>query len=415
MGLPLSICIPSHNRARLLERTLGKLANCQDLFSEIVVSDNASADDTGEVVRSFEARFDSLRYVRQSENFGAFRNIYASMILAKSEFAFVLSDDDALVPAGIRQALATIVDDPECVAVYGGYEAWTADLGSTRGTYLPQAPGRYTRADKLAMAANANIPTFPILRRAIFQRHCFLDNTTFGFWRLIGQLLDHGAVHVVSYAIYQHADSDTRLEHSVVEPWYHDFLRSDWELYTASIEPADRAKSLQIVTGMTVPVYRLGELRSRNEDSALAERTFLVRYMAYRSEIDGAGWERTRLIAAVIALLSQRIRVATDIERLVVERGAMNLADMATHIARDLRNLTLLVVDPNEFVRFKAAPGDLLLAEYWETLEMGEAANAVDPTRYLAVADMISMLRLPGSPREKLLQGPCGTYHVALG
>ena len=67
----LSICIPTYNRSAYLRRSIESLI-CQPEFLdgrvEIVVSDNASQDDTGSVVKVYCDRFDNVSYYRNSEN-----------------------------------------------------------------------------------------------------------------------------------------------------------------------------------------------------------------------------------------------------------------------------------------------------------------------------------------------------------
>src|SRR5579862_8058719 len=229
MSLPLAICIPTRNRARLLDRTLRRLSGCTEVFSEIVVSDNASTDDTSAVIEAWTPRLPRLRYARQAENVGAFRNIHAAQSLARQTYAFVLSDDDALIPAAIARAVATLEQDSTCVAVYGGYERADADLAAVSVVTLPAYPGRYTRADKYEIARNANMLSFPVARSTVLQRHCFMDGTGFGLLRQITQLLEHGAIEIASYALYRHAETPERLETRLPTPEYQDGLRADWE------------------------------------------------------------------------------------------------------------------------------------------------------------------------------------------
>lgn len=66
----LSICIPTYNRAKTLDKTLLTLTG-QDFFNvsddvEIVISDNCSTDDTGEICKNtqnfFRVRFLSQKF-----------------------------------------------------------------------------------------------------------------------------------------------------------------------------------------------------------------------------------------------------------------------------------------------------------------------------------------------------------------
>src|SRR4051812_49672125 len=70
----LSICMPTFQRAAILRRTLEHLATGGGTAWEVVISDNASADDTEAVARAFRGRFHGLRYARQAANRGAGAN-----------------------------------------------------------------------------------------------------------------------------------------------------------------------------------------------------------------------------------------------------------------------------------------------------------------------------------------------------
>src|SRR5664279_654163 len=69
----LSICIPTYNRAKNLEDTLISIVQ-QRRFQEtddveIVISDNCSGDNTGNVSEKFAALYkEKIRYFRNTEN-----------------------------------------------------------------------------------------------------------------------------------------------------------------------------------------------------------------------------------------------------------------------------------------------------------------------------------------------------------
>jgi hypothetical protein len=418
MSLPLSICIPTRNRARLLQRTLEHLLECRHAFREIVVSDNASDDGTGEIAAAWRSRLSLLRYVRQPTDIGVFRNIYAVMSHATSDFTFVLSDDDRLIPEALDEAVASLVAEPDCIAVFGGYERCDADLKIVESITLPPYPGRYTSADKPAMARNANMLTHGVLRRALAQRHCFLDDTAFGFMRMIGQLLDHGAVRVVARPFYRHAETAGRLESQLAEPYYQDGLRADWESYAAAIEGGDLQQNASLIMSAILPPYLLAQRAAAAKDQPLLERSFLLRYMAYLGHQPDAvqareNWERTRLVAAATALLAERISAA-GARRLVVERGPMNIAAMLGAIRAKIPTLAIVEFAAGDLGQFDDEAGDFAVVEYWETFESRGVADRF-AGRQVAVADLVASLRLPGSVGQRLLQGPNGSVHLLRG
>lgn len=67
----LSICIPTYNRSKYLKNSIESII-CQQEFLdgkvEIVISDNASEDDTPSVVKAYADRYRNVYYHRNSEN-----------------------------------------------------------------------------------------------------------------------------------------------------------------------------------------------------------------------------------------------------------------------------------------------------------------------------------------------------------
>ncbi|HUP77126.1 MAG TPA: glycosyltransferase, partial [Pirellula sp.] len=72
---------------------------------EIVVCDNASEDDTRDVVEKFRRSFPALVYFRQRENVGADRNYLKSVELASGDYCWLFGSDDVLKEHAIVRVL----------------------------------------------------------------------------------------------------------------------------------------------------------------------------------------------------------------------------------------------------------------------------------------------------------------------
>ena len=66
MRKTLTIAIPTFNRAKYTRRALQSIAEQYDDRLEIIVSDNASPDNTEEVVREME-KFMPIKYIKNKE------------------------------------------------------------------------------------------------------------------------------------------------------------------------------------------------------------------------------------------------------------------------------------------------------------------------------------------------------------
>jgi hypothetical protein len=108
-----TVGIPTFNRARFLPETLTCLMQQTYQDFEIVVSDNASTDNTAEVVERFQDG--RIRYVRQPAFIPAVENWYACGELAHADWLVFNQDDDLLCPFFLERCAKAISRSPEIV------------------------------------------------------------------------------------------------------------------------------------------------------------------------------------------------------------------------------------------------------------------------------------------------------------
>ena len=109
MSIKLSICIPTYNRGAFIEETLESIVSqAADAEVEIVVSDNASVDNTEEIVRKFQQRYSRIIYFKWNENMGADRNYLKAVELAQGNYCWLMGSDDAIVPGSVERILKEI-------------------------------------------------------------------------------------------------------------------------------------------------------------------------------------------------------------------------------------------------------------------------------------------------------------------
>jgi len=110
MSIKLSICIPTYNRAAFLGEALDSVIRQSTDEVEIVVSDNASTDNTEALVREYQARFARIRYHKNPENLGSDRNFLKVVELGEGEYCWLLGSDDALADGAIAAMLPLLGD-----------------------------------------------------------------------------------------------------------------------------------------------------------------------------------------------------------------------------------------------------------------------------------------------------------------
>ncbi len=111
-GSPLlTIAVPTYNRAAYLREFLAELAPQLRALAdpadvEILVSDNASTDDTPAVLDAF--RDIGIQVTRQPENIGSDRNFVFLFRQARGRYFWLCGDDDILRPGAVDAVLAAL-------------------------------------------------------------------------------------------------------------------------------------------------------------------------------------------------------------------------------------------------------------------------------------------------------------------
>ncbi len=110
-GSRITVFIPTYNRAKYLRRSLEAIEQ-QDIDPSdlsVVISDNASTDETHKVVQQFS----SLRpsYYRNEENLGLNGNFNRVLDLCNTEFVVLLPDDVLLAPGFLGRALISLSEN----------------------------------------------------------------------------------------------------------------------------------------------------------------------------------------------------------------------------------------------------------------------------------------------------------------
>lgn len=106
----LTVAIPTWNRASFLSKTLEQLlsemARIPEGMVEVLVTDNASPDDTQRVVQRMIERGLAITSIRNDENIGSDANIAACFNKAAGKYVLILGDDDLFVD----HSLAAVLD-----------------------------------------------------------------------------------------------------------------------------------------------------------------------------------------------------------------------------------------------------------------------------------------------------------------
>jgi glycosyltransferase involved in cell wall biosynthesis len=107
----VTIAIPTFNRASLLKDCITSALSQTYRNFEVLVSDNASTDETWETLSEFANR--NLRVIRQSTNIGLLPNWNACLAEARGDYVVFVSDDDKISPWLLERCIEVVKDHPE--------------------------------------------------------------------------------------------------------------------------------------------------------------------------------------------------------------------------------------------------------------------------------------------------------------
>jgi glycosyltransferase involved in cell wall biosynthesis len=92
----VTVFVPTYNRAAFAREAIESVLGQTDPDFVLVVADNASTDDTPEMVSSFAD--ERIRYVRRPENLGLLGNFNSCLEDVRTRYCLIVCDDDRLHP-----------------------------------------------------------------------------------------------------------------------------------------------------------------------------------------------------------------------------------------------------------------------------------------------------------------------------
>ncbi len=160
----VSVIIPTCNRAELVKRAIKSVLNQTYSDFEILVSDDASTDNTPQAVEDFSD--DRIRFTRCDNNNGVAVLRNNAVKSSKGEYIAFLDDDDEWLPSKLEKQIRLLEGSPDKLgAVYTGINSLDDKLGRIVETKIPRYSGNILRE----LLLNNFITTSSV----IVKKHCF--------------------------------------------------------------------------------------------------------------------------------------------------------------------------------------------------------------------------------------------------
>jgi len=107
----LSICVPTYNRQKFLERLIKNVIKETNKVKdkvELCISDNGSTDETEKLVKYYKKKNSFIRYRKNRYNVGFQKNLLAVLKMARGEYCWMMGDDDLFLKNSISNIIRII-------------------------------------------------------------------------------------------------------------------------------------------------------------------------------------------------------------------------------------------------------------------------------------------------------------------
>jgi len=149
--LTLSVIMPNYNHSQYLPQALEAIVTQSRPPDEVIILDDASTDNSVEIMQTYAARHPFIRIVQHEQNLGVMATVEDLMALATGDFLYGAAADDFVFPGFFAQAMALAEAHPETGVLQGkvavvdaegnerfavGVDAWTEPRCASPEEYL---------------------------------------------------------------------------------------------------------------------------------------------------------------------------------------------------------------------------------------------------------------------------------------
>jgi glycosyltransferase involved in cell wall biosynthesis len=194
----VSVGIPTFNRAAKLTRAVESVLAQTHRKLELVISDNASVDNTEAVCRAFREHDPRVRYLRSPHNRGPTANFNILFGELRGDYAMLLSDDDWLDHGYIASCLAELDRRPGYVLACGIAHYLRDGVVVREGVEMQlenDSPNK--RVLTYLREVDENGVFYGLMPKAVLQRAAPLRNVLGNDWLLAAAIAAQGKVATV--------------------------------------------------------------------------------------------------------------------------------------------------------------------------------------------------------------------------
>jgi hypothetical protein len=151
----VDVIMPNYNYGRFLGDAIESALAQEGVDVRVVVVDNASTDDSVEIVERIMARDNRLHLIKHETNLGLIRSLNDGVDWCSADYLVNLSADDRLTRGSLHRAAAALDAEPDAAFVYGPVQVYKQGTRRGRPFQPLSARRRWSGGDWLWQAAGS--------------------------------------------------------------------------------------------------------------------------------------------------------------------------------------------------------------------------------------------------------------------
>lgn len=199
----VSIGLPIYNGAKFVRQAFDSILAQTFVDFELIVSDNASTDDTYQICEEYAAKDGRIRLFRNELNMGATFNYNRVFELARGKYFRHAAHDDLLAPTNIERCVEVLEANPNVVLCYPRMQR-IDEHGTPIDSFQdsldirdPDPVRRWVRFHQLCNDCSMCDPVFGLFRCSMLAQTPVLGNFISADMILLSEAALHGEIHEV--------------------------------------------------------------------------------------------------------------------------------------------------------------------------------------------------------------------------
>ncbi len=173
----LSVVLGNYNHARFLPRAIETITNQTRPPDELLIVDDASIDNSIEIIEAYAARYPYIRVYRNESNLGVVKTYERLFELSKCDYIHPIAADDERYPEFLQRVMEMAERYPDAGLIFGDMDIVNEE-GVVEGTVTASAwdeplyadPDRYIREYALHEK-----PSHSLIGATVFRREPFKE------------------------------------------------------------------------------------------------------------------------------------------------------------------------------------------------------------------------------------------------